>query len=91
MNLAQYIDALKKNPAFMQNVTHWREMPARAAKYADFPDSLDARIQAVLRERGIQKLYSHQRHAWTRWRRARILWWLRPRPRARPCATIFRF
>ena len=63
MNLAQYIDALKKNPAFMQNVTHWREMPARAAKYADFPDSLDARIQAVLRERGIQKLYSHQRHA----------------------------
>ena len=63
MNLAQYIDALKKNPAFMQNVTHWREMPARAAKYADFPDSLDARIQAVLRERDIQKLYSHQRHA----------------------------
>jgi DEAD/DEAH box helicase domain-containing protein len=39
-------------------------IPARAASYADFPGHLDRRLVAALRQRGIEKLYSHQRAAW---------------------------
>ncbi len=39
-------------------------IPARAARHAEFPPDLDARIIAALRARGIAQLYSHQRDAW---------------------------
>jgi DEAD/DEAH box helicase domain-containing protein len=39
-------------------------IPARAARHADFPPDLDARIVTALRARGVARLYSHQREAW---------------------------
>jgi DEAD/DEAH box helicase domain-containing protein len=39
--------------------------PERAARLADFPASLDPRLRAALEARGIRRLYSHQREAWT--------------------------
>ncbi len=63
MNLSQYIAALKSDPSFMNNVACWREIPARPARYADFPAGIDERIRSVLRERGISQLYVHQRQA----------------------------
>lgn len=63
MNLEQYIESLKRNPAFMQCVTCWRILPERPARYADFPEGLDPRIRAALGKRGIARLYTHQRHA----------------------------
>lgn len=63
MNLSQYISALKSDRSFMNNVACWREIPARPARYADFPEQIDPRIRAVLRERGIRQLYVHQRQA----------------------------
>jgi DEAD/DEAH box helicase domain-containing protein len=39
-------------------------IPARAARHADFPADLDARIVTALRARGVTRLYSHQREAW---------------------------
>ncbi|MDO4384409.1 MAG: DEAD/DEAH box helicase [Clostridia bacterium] len=47
----------------MENVTEWRVLPAREAKYAPFPQELDARIVQVLKARGIERLYTHQRQA----------------------------
>ena len=63
MNLKQYITMLKNDPFFMENVACWKEIPARPAKYADFPEEIDERIQKVLNERGVSRLYSHQRQA----------------------------
>ena len=63
MNLRQYIQSLQNDRAFMENVTNWQEMPARPARYADFPDALDERIVNVLNKRGICRLYTHQRQA----------------------------
>lgn len=63
MNLAQYLSRLRQNDAFMRNVAHWREVPAREAKYAPFPERLDPALQKALESRGIHKLYSHQREA----------------------------
>lgn len=60
MNLDQLLGQLRQNPKFMSCVTHWRTLPAAEGKYADFPESMDPRIQDVLRKRGIYRLYTHQ-------------------------------
>ena len=60
MNLDQLLGQLRQNPKFMSCVTHWRTLPATEGKYADFPESMDPRIQEVLRKRGIYRLYTHQ-------------------------------
>jgi DEAD/DEAH box helicase domain-containing protein len=41
-------------------VTAVRRQPASSAAYAPFPDTVDARLQGVLRDRGIEQLYTHQ-------------------------------
>ena len=63
MTLSEFVRALRDDPRFMENVTEWRVLPARKAKYAPFPQELDARIVQVLKARGIERLYTHQRQA----------------------------
>ncbi|MBR4443869.1 MAG: DEAD/DEAH box helicase [Clostridia bacterium] len=63
MNLSQYIESLRGDPSFMNNVACWREIPAREAKYMPFPESLDRRVAEVMERRGIRQLYSHQYQA----------------------------
>ena len=63
MNTGRLLDYLKHNPDFASNVTHWQVMPARPAKYADYPDDFDPALRAVLESRGVKRLYSHQRRA----------------------------
>jgi len=41
-------------------VTAVRRMPARAPRFAPFPERLDGRLQEVLRSRGVEQLYTHQ-------------------------------
>ncbi|MBE0600643.1 MAG: DEAD/DEAH box helicase, partial [Firmicutes bacterium] len=64
MNIDQLTATLKHDPAFMENVTVWETIPPREGQTVDFPASLDARLQAVLKKRGIGKLYTHQASAW---------------------------
>jgi DEAD/DEAH box helicase domain-containing protein len=45
------------------HVTTVRHLPAVAAQYAPFPDSMDPRLVAALRARGIEQLYLHQAEA----------------------------
>ena len=63
MNTGQLLTYLKSNPDFASNVTHWQVMPARPAKYDDYPDCFDPALRAVLESRGVKRLYSHQRRA----------------------------
>lgn len=63
MTVAEYIEKLKNSPNFLRGVTSWRVEPAREARYADFPAELDDRVCAVLRQRGISRLYIHQAEA----------------------------
>lgn len=60
MTVQEYIQKLKNDPFFMKNVTEWRVLPARAAHYGTFPETLDPRVVDVLRARGIEKPYIHQ-------------------------------
>jgi len=44
----------------MRQVAAWHRFPARPGRYGAFPPSLDRRLVAMLRSRGIERLYSHQ-------------------------------
>lgn len=41
-------------------VTALRRLPAADARYENFPSGIDPRLQAALRGRGIERLYTHQ-------------------------------
>ena len=60
MNLAQLLDRLKSDDRFLRNVTRWETIPPQPGRYAPLPTNLDRRLQDVLRDRGIDQLYSHQ-------------------------------
>ena len=60
MNLAQLLDSLRADPAFMRNVSRWEVLPPRPPRYAPFPARLDPRLVARCRARGIAQLYTHQ-------------------------------
>ncbi len=64
INLTQILDQFRDDPKFMRDVVYWKELPARAGKYADFPLDLDPRLVKILKARRIDRLYSHQRAAW---------------------------
>jgi DEAD/DEAH box helicase domain-containing protein len=49
---------------FAGRVTARISVPAREARYADFPETLEPRLKEALRGRGIERLWSHQREAW---------------------------
>ncbi|NLF26700.1 MAG: DEAD/DEAH box helicase, partial [Clostridiales bacterium] len=63
MNIEQYIEHLQNSPSFMQNVAAWRVLPAREARYADFPEGLNGQLVEALGRRGIGRPYIHQRLA----------------------------
>jgi len=64
MNLDQLIGRLQSDASFMDCVTHWRTLPATEGNYLPLPGSMDERLQQVLRNRGIHRLYSHQAQCW---------------------------
>jgi len=61
VNLEQALDTLRGSREFMECATEWREIPPREAVLEEFPEWIDERLKRVLRGRGIQRLYSHQR------------------------------
>lgn len=63
MNLAQLLAQLKTDERFLRNVCRWEVLPPEPARYADFPQDLDPRLVDVLKKRGVDRLYSHQKEA----------------------------
>ena len=60
MSINEVLDLFRRDPAFMKNVTAWEKLPAREAKYADFPAGLDPRLISALQTRGTAPLFTHQ-------------------------------
>jgi DEAD/DEAH box helicase domain-containing protein len=63
MPLEQLLADLRGDSQFMANVTAWRTLPAQAAQTAPPPAVLHPALRAVLDERGIPALYTHQAQA----------------------------
>ncbi|MCG7915822.1 helicase [Candidatus Thiodiazotropha endoloripes] len=59
----QFADQLRHRNA--ERITGELTIPARAGKFAPFPDDLDPRLARALISRGIKQLYSHQATAWS--------------------------
>lgn len=57
------IASLRDDRDFMRDVAEWQRAPARAARYATVPAGLSARVVELLRQRGIEQLYTHQAQA----------------------------
>ncbi len=64
MNLIQLAAKLKESGEYHENITCWKEIPAREANYKEFPAGIDNKLITVLEEKGITRLYSHQSEAY---------------------------
>ena len=62
--LGEILDDILVSRSTGSCITATRHFPARAAVLAPFPESLDTRLGAALRARGITELYSHQARSW---------------------------
>lgn len=58
-SMADLLAMLKKN----KNIIYWHTVPEKQAVSVPFPETLDERLAAALRNRGISSLYSHQAEA----------------------------
>ncbi len=63
MNLAQLLDQLKADDRFLRNVNRWEVIPPESGRYSEYPDSLEPRLVEVMKNRGVDRLYSHQAEA----------------------------
>jgi len=63
MNLTQILSSFRSDPAIAGNIAHWEKIPSRKGDYADYPEKLNPDLVGLLRRKGIEKLYSHQRQA----------------------------
>jgi DEAD/DEAH box helicase domain-containing protein len=57
------LEALLQDPEFRQGVALDHLIPEQAARHADIPEEVPARLRAALEGRGIRRLYTHQREA----------------------------
>jgi len=64
MNIEQMKSYLRNKPDFMSKIMAWEELEGREGKYAELPSDLNSKIKNVLKENGIEKLYSHQKIAY---------------------------
>ncbi|MCQ9368619.1 DEAD/DEAH box helicase [Brevibacterium sp. 91QC2O2] len=60
MASSQLIDLLTAHGARADRVTHLEALPARSARYADWPDWLHAEVRGVIERTGIARPFTHQ-------------------------------
>ena len=60
MSLEDTLDQMRLDPVFMGNVTAWEKLPAKPARYGEFPQALDHRLIAALRDLNMAPLFTHQ-------------------------------
>ena len=69
MPLEAVLKALRADPLLARSAdgrsgfVQWRELPARAARYAPYPPQAHPRLVDALRRRGFDRLYTHQAQA----------------------------
>ncbi|MDZ7263143.1 MAG: DEAD/DEAH box helicase [candidate division KSB1 bacterium] len=63
MTIEQILDLIRSDSDMLANITHWQKIPARDARYAEFPAAIHPELIEILKKRGIQKLYIHQAEA----------------------------
>jgi DEAD/DEAH box helicase domain-containing protein len=62
-SLESVLTELESDPGFTRCVTRWEKLPGREGTYVPLPVGLHPRIAGALREKKIDRLYSHQARA----------------------------
>jgi DEAD/DEAH box helicase domain-containing protein len=60
LTISRIVEELKKQGDRQDCITHVEYSPAREAQFADFPEGLHPAVCQLFRQRGIERLYSHQ-------------------------------
>lgn len=63
MTLDQILDFLKSDPYLSAGINHWKQYAPIPPRYTDYPEQIDKRLIATLKNKGIEKLYTHQADA----------------------------
>jgi len=64
MSTKQLLSRWRSEPSIGDNISAWRTIPARQARFTPFPANMHPLLAAALRMRGYQALYTHQTEAW---------------------------
>ncbi|MCK5570478.1 MAG: DEAD/DEAH box helicase, partial [Spirochaetes bacterium] len=65
MQLESFLNYLKEDPSFIENVAYWGSRKKRAARYGPLPGELHPELKRYLKEAGIGRLYTHQAETYT--------------------------
>ena len=60
MSLEAVLDQIEHDPQFARRISRWQHLSPRPPRYAGFPPGIDPRLVEALRQRGIERLYTHQ-------------------------------
>lgn len=62
-NLQDILSIFKNNDDFRKNIVHWHTIEEREAKSVELPEGIHPSLKQALANRGIHKLYTHQKSA----------------------------
>ncbi len=62
--LKEVLNELRNDTRFNASVTEWKKLAANPAQFAGFPDDVNGKLKATLRQVGIDQLYTHQEQAY---------------------------
>ena len=60
MHLEEFLETLKSDPTFANNVAFWGFRKKQKARYVPIPDELHPLLREYLNRQGIDRLYTHQ-------------------------------
>lgn len=63
MNVEEFIEEIRADPAYADQIVHVHRVEPRPAMFADHPPEVAPPVRAALASRGIERLYSHQAEA----------------------------
>ncbi len=69
MSLEQLLTFWRHTPQIAENIAHWEQIPARAARRIALPPELHPDLADALQKSGIRELYIHQLACWEQIRR----------------------
>ena len=63
MNVEKFLDGLRNDPDYKDQIAHIHTQPAREAQLSDLPTGLNAGCYDFLKKLGLSQLYEHQAEA----------------------------
>jgi DEAD/DEAH box helicase domain-containing protein len=64
MSLDRLLVFWRNTPQIAENIAHWEQVPARAARNTPLPPDVHPTLASALHETGIRDLYAHQAQSW---------------------------